>query len=141
MIEAGDRLHLLVRQEVAVEFGKLLGRWRDGPIGAPPRRRPAIPRPPPVFASRPWRVRGRTTRSARSEITGVDVVEQIRTRRDRPGALVAARGRPLRVHRERRRRRLGAAGPGWRPAARCGMAKADAERAWWREVIGALATY
>ena len=36
-IEAGDRLHLIVRQEVAVELRELMGRWHDGPIGARPR--------------------------------------------------------------------------------------------------------
>ena len=33
----GDRLHLIVRQEVAVELRELMGRWHDGPIGARPR--------------------------------------------------------------------------------------------------------
>src|SRR5688572_16177207 len=36
-IEAGDRLHMIVRQEVAVELRDLMGRWHDGPIGARPR--------------------------------------------------------------------------------------------------------
>src|SRR5919199_837479 len=34
VIQAGDQLHVLVRQEVAVEFRELLRRWRDRPIEA-----------------------------------------------------------------------------------------------------------
>ena len=38
-IEPGDHLHVLVRQEAAVDFRPLLDRWRDGPLGraAPPK--------------------------------------------------------------------------------------------------------
>ena len=39
-IVAGDRLHVLVRQEVASEFDALIERWRHGPFEEPPRRRP-----------------------------------------------------------------------------------------------------
>src|SRR4051812_25096811 len=38
VIEAGDHLHVLVRQEAAAEFGKLMRRWRDGPIAERPPR-------------------------------------------------------------------------------------------------------
>src|SRR3954454_17229072 len=37
-LESGDRLHILVRQEVADEVDDLTLRWRSGPIG--PRTRP-----------------------------------------------------------------------------------------------------
>ena len=42
VIQDGDQLHVLVRQEVAVEFRELMRRWRTGPIGLEerPRRRP-----------------------------------------------------------------------------------------------------
>ena len=33
VIQDGDQLHILVRQEVAVEFRDLMRRWRTGPIG------------------------------------------------------------------------------------------------------------
>ena len=36
-IEAGDRLHVLVRREVSDELPDLLDRWRDGPVGRPVR--------------------------------------------------------------------------------------------------------
>ena len=31
VVEAGDQLHVIVRQEAAVEFRELLRRWRSGP--------------------------------------------------------------------------------------------------------------
>jgi len=136
-VEVGDRLHVLVRQEVAVEFRDLLERWRDGPLGPPPRARPPLVQSV-VFTSRPWRERdGDASRPA--EVEGVPVVEQLRTRRDKPGALVAladgrfaftgpvvAVGSAVAVQQAARRN--------------LGRAREAAEKAWWREVIGALAT-
>jgi cell volume regulation protein A len=72
-------------------------------------------------------------------VHGVDVIDQIRTRRDgRPGAVVlledgryaftgnvVALGNPSQVQMAAKRRLR--------------LAKTDSERAWWREVIGALA--
>jgi cell volume regulation protein A len=125
---------VLVRQEVAIEFQGLLARWREGPIG--PRK---IKRPLPhssIITSRPWNDEGDPGRPA--AVDGIEVVEQLRTRRDQAGALVAlADGRyaftgpvvavgPSQPLQELARRRLQRAGD-------------DAERAWWREVIGALA--
>jgi cell volume regulation protein A len=134
-IEAGDRLHVLVRQEVAIEFQGLLERWRDGPIGVQRRPRP-LPHSS-IISSRPWNAdEGDPSRPL--AVDGIEVVEQLRTRRDRAGALVAlADGRyaftgpvvavgPSQPLQELARRRLQRAGD-------------DAERAWWREVIGALA--
>jgi cell volume regulation protein A len=134
-IEAGDRLHVLVRQEVAIEFQQLLQRWRVGPVG--PRM---VKRPLPhssIITSRPWGAdEGDPGRPA--SVDGIEVVDQLRTRRDHAGALVAlADGRyaftgpvvavgPSQPLQELARRRLQ-------------RASNDAERAWWREVIGALA--
>jgi potassium/hydrogen antiporter len=135
VIESGDHLHVLVRQEAAVEFGSLLRRWREGPI-APRPRRPVGTRAVSVFSTgsripvdgdpaRPQRVQGR------------EVIEQLRTRRDTPGALVAladgrfaytgpvqAIGSPRQLQDAARKRLAGTTSEG--------------ERAWWREVIGAL---
>ena len=68
----------------------------------------------------------------------VDVVDQLRTRRDHPGALVVlSDGRyaytgPITA--------IGSAGQVQDAARRrLRLAKTDAEQAWWREVIGALA--
>jgi cell volume regulation protein A len=134
-IEAGDRLHVLVRQEVAIEFRDLLARWREGPIG--PR---ALSRPLPhssIVTSRPWGD-GEGDPGRPDAVDGIEVVDQLRTRRDQVGALVAlADGRyaftgpvvavgPTQALQDIARRRLQ-------------RAQNDAERAWWREVIGALA--
>src|SRR3954447_2438795 len=86
VIEAGDQLHVLVRQEAAVDFGTLLRRWREGPIAARPKRPVGI-RAVSIFSTgsaipvegdlgRPEAVKGRR------------VIDQLRTRRDTPGALV-----------------------------------------------------
>ncbi|HEU4979237.1 MAG TPA: potassium/proton antiporter [Solirubrobacteraceae bacterium] len=135
-IEPGDRLHVLVRQEAAVEFQTLLRRWREGPLGATARRRPR-PRGATVFSSRPWRADdGDAGRPL--TVNGLGVIEQLRTRRDVPGALVAladgrfaytgptvAVGSAAQLQ-DAARRRLHSA-------------RNDAEAAWWRDVIGALA--
>jgi cell volume regulation protein A len=136
-IESGDHLHVLVRQEVAIEFRALIQRWRTGPL-EPARRRQAVPRGATIFSTRPWTQAdgdpGRPERVGRGA-----VVEQLRTRRDRPGALVAlddgrfaytgpvvAVGSAVALQTAARRRLASSAD--------------EAERAWWREVIGALAT-
>jgi cell volume regulation protein A len=135
VIEAGDHLHVLVRQEAAVEFDVLLRRWRDGPIAQRPDR-PVGTRGVSVFSTGPWGPDDGDP--ARPEtVNGLRVIDRLRTRRDVPGALVAlADGRfaycgPIKAIGSARqlqdaaRKRLGRAG-------------GDVERAWWREVIGAL---
>jgi cell volume regulation protein A len=137
-IEPGDHLHILIRQEVAVDFQRLLRRWRDGPLGPSRVRRPMPRATAPIFTSGPWRESdGLPERPER--VGEVEVIDQLRTRRDVPGALVAlADGRyaytgPVTA--------VGSAGQ-LQEAARRRLRKAtsDGERAWWREVIGALAT-
>ncbi len=140
-IEAGDRLHLIVRQEVAVELRELMGRWHDGPIGARPRPVRKHPSRQTPFVLRPWAAHpgDEGDQSHPATLQGVDVIDQIRTRRDgRPGAVViledgryaftgnvVALGNASQVQNAARRRLR--------------LAKTDSERAWWREVIGALA--
>jgi cell volume regulation protein A len=136
-IEPEDRLHVMVRQEVAEEVDDLLERWRLGPIGLPARRRPALRSGSSVFTTRPW-TEADGDAGFPKEVAGVPVVDQIRTRRDARGALVVladgrfavtgpllAIGGPLQVQRYARRR----------------LTSEDdaAARAWWQEVIGALA--
>jgi cell volume regulation protein A len=140
-IEAGDRLHLIARQEVAIELRELMGRWREGPIGGRPRPvRKHLTRQT-LFVLRPWRdaMGDGGEPSHPVAVHGVDVIDQIRTRRDgRPGAVVlledgryaftgnvVALGNPSQVQMAAKRRLR--------------LAKTDSERAWWREVIGALA--
>ena len=135
-IEAGDRLHVLVRQEVADEVDELILRWRTGPLGRGQRPRVRDSRAP-VFSVRSWSERDGDP-AAPEEVAGVPVVDQLRTRRDLPGALVAladgsyavcgpflATGgaRSIELHARRRLSR----------------SSSDAERAWWQEVLGAVA--
>jgi potassium/hydrogen antiporter len=135
-LKTADTLHVLVRQEAARDLPALLERWRNGPIGPPPRpKRQAYARQP-IFVVRPWDERyGDPARP--TELLGEKVVEQLRIRRDKPGGLwVLADGRyaltgPV----------LAVGGPDdlirW---ARRRMASADdEERAWLQTVIGALA--
>jgi cell volume regulation protein A len=138
---AGDELHLLVRAELAGELQQLMRRWRDGPIGPPPRPRPLPRGAATVLSVRPYREGTIDGELARPQAVGGEpVVARLRVRRDTPGALVAlADGRyavtgPLVVvgsRRDltqfgtRRLRRLPADAP---------------ERLWLQNVIGAMAS-
>jgi len=135
-LRAGDRLHILLRQETARRMPELMMRWRSGPLGPPPRppRRPESR--PPIFSV--WRWNHADGDAAHiTEVKGKPVVDQLRVRRDIPGGLwVLADGRyaitgPLAAVGSREdltqwaRRRLRQADPD--------------ERAWLQTVIGALA--
>ena len=135
-VEAGDRLHVVVRQEVAKDFRELIERWRSGPIGPRERPRAGFPGRPPIFSVRPWApTDGDPGRP--DVVAGRAVVEHLRSRHDQPGAVVALEdgryavtgsllivGSALQVRRQARK---------------C-LQPADDEtqRAWWQEVIGAL---
>jgi cell volume regulation protein A len=138
-VEAGDRLHIMVRQEASVELRDLLERWRTGPIG----HERVHPRPGRIgthvsLSKGPW-LPGDGDPGHPATVGGVGVFEQLRTRRDGvAGALVVlddgryAYTGPTYA--------LGA--PGFvQQSARENLRRADddAERAWWREVVGALA--
>jgi potassium/hydrogen antiporter len=135
LIEAGDHLHILVRQEAALDFGPLLERWRHGPLGAPRPRRPPL-RGVTIFTTRPWTAADGDPAHP-TQLSGQPVVEQLRTRRDQPGALVAlADGRyaytgPIAAVGSARQLQQAA-------RHRLRLAPTDSERAWWQEVIGAL---
>jgi len=136
-IEAADRLHVMVREEVAEEMDDLLERWRVGPVGLPARFEPMLRSGSVVFTTRPW-TEADGDAGLPKDIQVGPVAEQIRTRRDMRGALVVlvdgrlavtgpllAIGGPLQLQRYARRRLA---------------AEEDAAaRAWWQEVIGALA--
>jgi cell volume regulation protein A len=136
-VEAGDRLHVVVRSEVATQMRDVVALWESGPIGAPEQG----PRPVPgagVFSSRPWVEEGDGDPAHPEVIDGVDVREHLRTRHDVRGALVvlvdgryALTGPTLAVGGARQiqayaRRRLA-------------RERDDTARAWLQEVIGALA--
>jgi cell volume regulation protein A len=137
IVEAGDHLHLIVRQEVAVEFHDVMHMWRTGPLEAHKRPRPRVLSRPAVTSVRPWQESdGDPSRPA--TVVGLEVVDQLRTRRDEPGALVALADGRFAVT-----GRLLAVGPAGdlQGVARRRLARAEtpADRAWWQEVVGALA--
>jgi cell volume regulation protein A len=137
VVEVGDQLHVLVRQEAAVEFRALLSRWRSGPLEATERHRPAPRSRPSVTTVRPWDVEDGDP-SRPQVVAGHAVVERLRTRRDFPGALVALADGRYAVTGP-----LLAVGPSTQLQAfarrRLARAESPGERAWWREVVGALA--
>jgi cell volume regulation protein A len=136
-LETGDRLHVLARREVAGQLPDLVERWRVGPVGPavrPARRYIAIA---PIFRTGPWDARD-GDQGEPATVGGIEIVERLRLRRDRPGALVVlADGRyavsgtvvlvgSRQAVQQQARRRLDRAGD-------------DAEAGWWQEVIGACA--
>jgi potassium/hydrogen antiporter len=86
-LEPGDRLQLLVREEMTAELPRLLERWRRGPVGGAARPASSGRGYAPLFVVRPWREDDGDPSDPR-EIVGEPVVERLRERRDRPGALV-----------------------------------------------------
>jgi cell volume regulation protein A len=137
IVEEGDQLHVLVRQEAAVEFRELLTRWRAGPVGAPERHRPRPRSRPAVTTVRPWEPADGDMSRPRS-LSGYAVVDQLRTRRDEPGALVALEDGRYAITGP-----LVAIGPSAALQAvarrRIAATESASERAWWRELVGALA--
>jgi cell volume regulation protein A len=136
-VAAGDRLHVLYREEASRQLVSLTSSWRTGPVG--PRARPlrAARSSSSIFTTRPWEQSdGDATRPAR--VGDQDVIDLLRLRRDEPGSLVVlADGRyalcgPVLVVGARRQvtdwieRRMRDAG--------------EAERAWLRTALGAVAT-
>jgi cell volume regulation protein A len=137
VVEAGDQLHVIVRQEVAVEFQDVMRMWRTGPLEAHKRPRPRVLSRPAVTSVRPWQdADGDPSRP--THVAGLEVVDQLRTRRDQPGALVALSDGRFAVTGA-----LLAIGPAGelQGVARRRLARAAsaADRAWWQEVVGALA--
>jgi cell volume regulation protein A len=135
-IESGDRLHVLVREEVVPEFEGLIERWQTGPR---PSARPPTTHSgrPPVFSVRPWRAADGDPARPRA-VAGRRVIERLRSRHDRPGSVVAlddgryAVSGSLLI--------IGSARQVRRQALKCMReANDETDRAWWQEVIGALA--
>src|SRR5918992_478145 len=136
-VEAGDRLHVVVRSEVAADMEEVVARWSAGPVTGD-----AAPRGhltgSSVFSSRKWDEERDGDPGYPREIDGVEVREHLRTRRDTRGALVSLTDG-----------RFAVTGPtvalgGARQIqsyARRSLAREtdDTARAWWQEVIGALA--
>jgi cell volume regulation protein A len=139
-IEAGDRLHVLVRQEAAIPFTRLLERWRTGPVGRQRKRPRPVTGTQPVHSVRPWSARDDAgEQSHPTRLAGIPVIDQLRTRRDgKPGALVLLEDGRYAVSGESVI--IGGANHVQDAARRkIRQASTDAEQAWWREVVGALA--
>jgi potassium/hydrogen antiporter len=136
-VEAGDRLHVLVREEVAEQIPDLERRWRAGPIGPPPTPKPVPRGHPAVFSVRRWsEADGDAARPDR--VLEVPVIDHLRTRRDERGALVlladgrhAVTGPILAVGGRQDLQRYA--------RTRLAKGRTQAAKAWWEEVIGALA--
>jgi cell volume regulation protein A len=136
-IEANDRLHVVVRSEVARHMDRVIERWETGPIGPPPvERQTGIGAA--VFSSRPWDDELDGDPAYPEHVEGIAVREHLRTRRDNRGALVSltdgryaltgstlALGGPKQIQAYARRR--------------LARERDDTARAWWQEVIGAMA--
>jgi potassium/hydrogen antiporter len=136
-IEADDRLHVVVRSEVARHMDGVVERWETGPVGPPPVERQAGIGAA-VFSSRPWDDELDGDPAYPETVDGITVREHLRTRRDNRGALVSltdgryaltgttlALGGAKQIQAYARRRLTREAD--------------DTARAWWQEVIGALA--
>jgi cell volume regulation protein A len=135
-VRAGDRVHVLYREEASRRLVELTGSWRAGPVGPRPRPPRTLRGASTVFTARPWEpADGDATRPER--VGGQAVVDHLRLRRDAPGCLavledgryalcgpVVAIGARAQVTAwvERRMRTAG-----------------DEERAWLRTVLGAVA--
>jgi potassium/hydrogen antiporter len=135
-LQAGDRLHVLIRQEAAQEVPRLLERWATGPVGPPARPLRRVRAHPATLSVRPWPGDG-GDRSRPRRIAGEDVVDLLRIRRDHPGALVLLRDGRYAITSPF----LAVGGRedlmGW--ARRRVRRDDEAERAWLQTVIGALA--
>ena len=136
-IEAADRLHVLVRQEAMRDMPALIERWGIGPVGLPTARQATLRAGTAVFTTRSGpsggRRRGLPEGGARRARGGAHPHAARPARRARgargrsfrvTGPLVAIGG-PLQVQRYCRRR--------------LASEEDAAARAWWQEVIGALA--
>jgi cell volume regulation protein A len=136
-VQAGDRLHVLYREEASRQLVSLSSSWRTGPIGPRARPKRTVRSASSIFTARPWtEADGDATRPA--EVAGQEVVDLLRLRRDEPGSLVvladgryALCGRVLVVG---ARRQV----TGW--IERRMRVADEAERAWLRTALGAVAT-
>ncbi|HWI73998.1 MAG TPA: potassium/proton antiporter [Baekduia sp.] len=134
---AGDRLHVLYREEASRQLVSLTSSWRTGPIGPRARPKRAVRSASSIFTARPW-TEGDGDATRPESVSGQEVIDLLRLRRDEPGSLVvladgryALCGQVLVVGARRQvtewiERRMTVAG--------------EAERAWLRTVLGAVAT-
>jgi cell volume regulation protein A len=138
-VEAGDRLHILVRATVRDSMESLFARWRSGPIGVR-EAQPFAPPPSgrsPIFVVKPWREEMGDVAHPEA-VEGIEVLRQMRTRREEPGALVLLADGRFAVTGEG----IVATGGGRQLFRYCRerihRAESGPARAWWQEVAGAV---
>src|SRR5262249_52397566 len=85
-LQAGDSLHVLVRQEAMKDMPARIDRWGTGPAGPIPRPPRKVRAHPATLSVRPWPDDHGTNRSRPDAIFGEEVVDLLRIRRDHPGA-------------------------------------------------------
>jgi potassium/hydrogen antiporter len=136
-IEAGDRLHILVRQPERARVEALFERWRSGPVREPEELAVPMYGRAAIFSVRPWKEEFGDPGDPQ-DLDGVPVLRSLRLRREVAGALVqledgryavtgegvVAAGGPRQVFRYCRER-IRRAGD-------------EQSRAWWQEVAGVL---
>jgi cell volume regulation protein A len=137
-VAAGDRLHIVVRENARGDVEALFERWRDGPIGRPTPERISAPQGrSPIFSVRPWREEDGDP-AAPEQIADVAVNRTLRTRREARGALVLLADGRLAVTGEG----VVATGSPRQLVRFCrdrvGRAQSPEAKAWWQEVAGAV---
>jgi cell volume regulation protein A len=140
ILREGDRLHVLLRSELSRDVHRIVERWRNGPVGPPPRAPSRLQGRAALFTVAPLGqvpLEGIAARPA--AVAGAEVTAQLRIRRDVPGSLVALDDG-----------RYAVVGPlvavgGRQALATWAMRRLrrlpsdDSERAWLQNVVGALA--
>ncbi|HEU0019072.1 MAG TPA: potassium/proton antiporter [Thermoleophilaceae bacterium] len=137
-VAAGDRLHIVVRENARSDVEALFARWRDGPIARPAPERISAPQGrSPIFSVRPWRDEDGDP-AAPEQIADVAVNRTLRTRREARGALVLLADGRLAVTGEG----VVATGSARQLVRFCrdrvGRAQSPQAKAWWQEVAGAV---
>jgi potassium/hydrogen antiporter len=87
-LRGGDRLYVLAGRSQSGRLDELRTRWREGPVGPPPRPAPLLRGSPPIFTTGPWTEETDGPLGFPPEIAGQPVIEVLRTRIDREGALL-----------------------------------------------------
>jgi potassium/hydrogen antiporter len=86
-LKPGDELHLLLSDELIGQIPGLLTRWRKGPVGPLPRPAKPLSGRRPIFSVWTWQTERDGDMLDPERIGGSAVIEQLRVRRDQPGAL------------------------------------------------------
>jgi len=136
-VEAGDQLHILVREQARDQVEGLFDRWRNGPLEESDLTMPILSGRSPIFSVKPWREEYGDP-AAPERVENTDVLRRLRVRRDAPGALLLlADGRfavtgedVLAVGGQRQLFRY--------VRERIQRAKTPAATAWWQEVAGVV---